>query len=383
MGVRVLINNTGQAAAGSFSINVNGAEQTVNGMGIGETTTIFFPGYSHPVTAAVDSTNLIAESDENNNSRSEFLPVPTPPLPCATPAEFAQSIVAALNTKNFDAAKSKMGTSFTTAFWQSQGTSLTPDEAVQQLQLNHIGAATILTPDSNKDLNILLGSNPYSIMGLDSSNSLALFVSGWGLDGTSEAILYISRLANGSLYWHGVLIAPNGFLSNSGPVSHEAFCADTRIPALIEQLKASMDQSNGDMFAALVSPAHGVNVRLWAYSNEVNFSASSARNVFISTDSYNWGGGPSGAPDVGPFKDMIQPKLLEVLNAPNRETYCDDLTKVFPLATPWPYPNIRFYNLYKPATGDLTFDFRTWLIGFEYINNQPYLYSMVTIVWEP
>jgi hypothetical protein len=71
--------------------------------------------------------------------------------------------------------------------------------------------------------------------------------------------------------------------------------------------------------------------------------------------------------------------MLEVVNAPNMETYCDNLTKVFPLSTPWPYPNIRYYNLYKPASGQ-TFDFRTWLIGFEYINNQPYLHSMVTIV---
>ncbi len=270
------------------------------------------------------------------------------------------------------------------AFWQSQGMSLTPDEAVQHLQRNYIGAGTILTPDPNKDLNALLGgSNPYSIMGLDPSTSLALFVSGWGLDGKGEAILYVTRVANGSLYWHGVLIAPTGFVSNSNPVSHEAFCADTRIPALIEQLRASMNQSNSDMFAGLVSPSHGVRVRLWAYSNEVSFDTTSARNVFTSADTYNWGGGPSGAPDVGSFKDIIQPKLLEVLNAPNMETYCDDLTKVFPLATPWPYPDIRYYNVYKPAATDLTFDFRTWLIGFEYINNQPYLYSMVTIVWEP
>jgi hypothetical protein len=255
---------------------------------------------------------------------------------------------------------------------------------VQQLQLNYIGAATVLTPDPNKDLPALLGDvNPYSIMGLDASNTLALFVSGWGLDGSSEAILYVTRSANGSLFWHSVLIAPSGFAASSTPTSHEAFCADTRIPALIEQLRASMNESNGDTFAGLVSPTSGVNVRLWAYSSDVNFSAGAARTIFTGTDAYNWGGGPSGTPDVGSFRDIIQPKLLEVLNAPNMETYCDDLTKVFPLSTPWPYPNIRFYNLYKPATPGVDFDFRTWLIGFEYIDNQPYLYGMVTIVWEP
>jgi hypothetical protein len=230
---------------------------------------------------------------------------------------------------------------------------------------------------------LLGGLNPYSIVGLNPSNSQALFVSGWGTDGAGEAILFVTRRSDGSLYWYGVLIAPTRFVSSSTPVSHEAFCADTRIPALIEQLKASVNQSNGDLFAALASPTHGVDVRLWAYSAPVNFNASTTGTVFASADSYNWGGGPSGAADVGSFKDIIQPKLLEVLNASNMETYCDDLTKVFPLARPWPYPDIRYYNLYKPSTTDISFDFRTWLIGFEYINNQPYLHSMVSIVWEP
>jgi hypothetical protein len=289
-----------------------------------------------------------------------------------------------LNAKNFDAARSKMGPSFMMAFWQSQGISLTPDEAVQQLQLNYIGAATVLTHDPDQDLMALLGgANPYTTMGLDASTSFAYYVSGWGMDGRGQAILYMTRRGDGTPYWHSVLIAPTGFVLNS--VSHEAFCADTRIPALIEQLKASMNQSNGDLFASLVSPSHGADVRFWAYAPAVNFSTTAARNVFTSTDSYNWGGGPSGIPDVGSFKDIIHPKLLEVLNVPNMETYCDDLTKVFPLSVPWPYPNIRYYNLYKPATGTPgnELDFRTWLIGFEYINNQPYLHSLVTIVWEP
>jgi hypothetical protein len=38
--------------------------------------------------------------------------------------------------------------------------------------------------------------------------------------------------------------------------------------------------------------------------------------------------------------------------------------------------------LYKPAS-DQFFDFRTLLVGIEYINGQPYIYGMVTIIWEP
>ncbi|MCI0551458.1 MAG: hypothetical protein L0287_10915, partial [Anaerolineae bacterium] len=85
LGVRVWVTNNGQAPAGTFTVNVNSAEQIVNGLGIGETKAIFFPGYSNPVTAIVDSSNTVAESNEDNNTRSETLPVPTPPLPCPTP----------------------------------------------------------------------------------------------------------------------------------------------------------------------------------------------------------------------------------------------------------------------------------------------------------
>jgi photosystem II stability/assembly factor-like uncharacterized protein len=394
MGVRVWVRNNGQAAAGSFVVRVNNVDQTVSGLGIGETTAVFFPNAGNPVTAIVDSTNAVAESAEQNNSRTEMVAVPTAPLPCATstptatptvnPTEFAQSIVNALNARNFVTARSSMGQSFMFAYWQSQGTAYTADEAIEALRTAHLNATRLLIPDVNKDLSTLLGEfNPYSIMGLDPSTSQALFVSDWGLNGTDEALLYVTRRTDGSLYWYGVLIAKGGFGATSDMISHEAFCADTRIPALIEQLKGSINQSNGDMLAGLVSPAHGVDVRLWAYQPAINFSTTTAKSVFTSSQAYNWGAGPRGEPDFGTFKDLIQPKLLDVFNAPNMETYCDNLTKVFPLSNPWPYPNIRYYNLYKPATPGIDFDFRTWLIGFEYVNNQPYLHSMVTIVWEP
>ena len=82
LGVLVGIVNSGQAAAGSFVVNVDGATQTVNGLAAGQTTSLFFPGYGNPVTGVVDSTNLVTESNESNNTRSEMVPIPTAPLPC-------------------------------------------------------------------------------------------------------------------------------------------------------------------------------------------------------------------------------------------------------------------------------------------------------------
>ncbi len=387
-------------------------------------------------------------------------PTETPtPVPTSTPAPdasaFLQQIVNTLNARAFESLPPFMNETFTFGYWQSQGTVYQSETAVEYLRTSHIGS-TPLVPDAAKDLTALLGgANPYTIMGLDPAKSKALYVSGWGLDGKTEAILFVTQRGDGSLYWHSVLIAPYGFSTpanligpyavvnvaendvlniraaagvsqpivgyfapnatdvyRTGPsastdgavwvevrrsdgligwvnsfylteyVTHEAFCADSRIQPLLTQLKQSLQQSDGNLLAPIVSPVHGVNMHLWAYGPAINFTQATAANIYADATIYNWGGGPSGIPDTGTFNATVKPKYLEVFNAPNMETYCDSLDKVFPLWRPWPYPNIRFYNLYKPAS-DQFFDFRTLLVGIEYVNGQPYIYGMVTIIWEP
>ena len=87
LGVRVTVRNQGAAAAGSFAVDVNGARKTVSGgLAAGASTSLWFSGYTNPSSATVDSTFLVAESNESNNQLTQMLPVPTPPPSCtATP----------------------------------------------------------------------------------------------------------------------------------------------------------------------------------------------------------------------------------------------------------------------------------------------------------
>jgi photosystem II stability/assembly factor-like uncharacterized protein len=465
LGVSLGIQNIGQAAAGTFTVNVNGLQQTVETLGVGETLPLFFPNSTNPVTATVDSSGAVTESNENNNSRSEMVPVPTPPLPCPTntptgPQDFStfgQSIVEALNSHDFELAKSRMGQSFGFGFWQSQGFSRTPDLAIQQLQNSYIGPNTHLTPDPSKDLVALLGGlNPYSIMGLDPSNSQAFFVSGWGLDGKSEAILYVTRFASGNLYWHSVLIAPTGFappITLTGPyavvrvapndvlnirssagasnsiigyyppdatdvmrtgastsadgavwvevrradgltgwvnsdylteyVSTSTFCADARIPQLIEQLKQSMIQSNGDQFASLIGSKHGAAINFWRDAPPVNYTTTTARSIFTDTLIHDWGAGPAAGPSgvSGTFAQIVQPDMLDVFNS-SYQLGCDDPSHAAMFVNPWPHTNIHYYSILKPPSNNI-FDWKVWLIGFEYVEGVPYLYGTIHYVWEP
>ena len=82
LGIRVFFDNTGEAAAGSFVVNVNGVTQTVSGLPADAGGALFFVGAGNPVTVTLDSTNLVAESNETNNTFSGTVPIPTAPLPC-------------------------------------------------------------------------------------------------------------------------------------------------------------------------------------------------------------------------------------------------------------------------------------------------------------
>ena len=82
LGLRVSVTNSGQAAVGSFIVQSGSAQQTVNGLAVGESKSVFFTSFANPATVTVDPGNTVAESNEQNNTRAENLPTPTPPLPC-------------------------------------------------------------------------------------------------------------------------------------------------------------------------------------------------------------------------------------------------------------------------------------------------------------
>ncbi|MFN8461424.1 MAG: NBR1-Ig-like domain-containing protein [Anaerolineales bacterium] len=91
LGLRVNVVNSGQAPAGSFAVQSGSAQQTVNGLAVGESKSIFFTSFANPATAVVDPGGAVAESNEQNNSRTETLPTPTPPLPCGGTPTFTST----------------------------------------------------------------------------------------------------------------------------------------------------------------------------------------------------------------------------------------------------------------------------------------------------
>ena len=86
LGVRVVLGNVGSAAAGLFVVDVNGSQQTVQvGLAQGETSSLWFSGYvfgPEENVAVVDATFQVEESNEDNNTLAQIVPIPTLPSPC-------------------------------------------------------------------------------------------------------------------------------------------------------------------------------------------------------------------------------------------------------------------------------------------------------------
>ena len=166
-----------------------------------------------------------------------------------------------------------------------------------------------------------------------------------------------------------------------------SFCSDTRIGTLITNIGNALKTSNGGTLAALVSPAHGWTVSLWRNGNAVVFDREHAQWVFVSTYAHDWGAAPaSGLDTVGAIHVMVLPKLLDVFNASGYSLGCNLVqTGGASYDTSWPakYANVNFYSVYKPGPAGNENSWRTLLIGVEYVQNQPYIFSTTQLEWEP
>ena len=89
LGIQVTVANLGQANAGPFAVDVNGGHQATvfGGLAAGATTSVwighYLPGQN---TATVDAGLQVVESNENNNSLTQQLAIPTLPPTCTPTA---------------------------------------------------------------------------------------------------------------------------------------------------------------------------------------------------------------------------------------------------------------------------------------------------------
>jgi len=170
-------------------------------------------------------------------------------------------------------------------------------------------------------------------------------------------------------------------------VSPSAFCADTRVTSLLQNLKTAANTANGELIRPLVSPLHGVDIVYIRDGMVANYSPEEAGWAFQSTYDVNWGlGAGSGEPVTGTFPEIILPALQDVFK--NESLTCNEIKlggATYQVEWPSEYANLNFYSIHNPGSdpsyGGL--DWRTWLAGVEYVDGKPYLFALLHYQWEP
>lgn len=170
-------------------------------------------------------------------------------------------------------------------------------------------------------------------------------------------------------------------------VPEENFCADSRIPLLLDELQIAIQNQDPELFASLVSPTHGLDLRYYRHGRVANYNREEAAWAFKSDYEVVWGNEPgSGLEKRGTFSEIPLPKLTEVFTAPHKRD-CNDAQNLQAFSpAPWlpEYANINFYQVFKEGTeqyGGL--DWRAWLVGVEYVNGEPYLFALIHFEWAP
>jgi hypothetical protein len=164
-------------------------------------------------------------------------------------------------------------------------------------------------------------------------------------------------------------------------VPADEFCEDQKAIDLINRFYGFIQNPQDPIIQELISPNHGLSIRHNWYNIDVNFSR---EDVFIGLSDVgeiNWGVmADSGLETLGSYEKVIQPKLDDVfLQSP--EILCNELqwgNTSGEVRWPAELQNVNFYSFYRPAEEDgNAFDWRTWVIGIEYVDGQPFLAVLV------
>jgi hypothetical protein len=127
-----------------------------------------------------------------------------------------------------------------------------------------------------------------------------------------------------------------------------------------------------------------VDVWLWNSGKAVNFDREHAHVAFETTYVHDWGSHPaSGLDTFGSFQEMVLPELQDTFVSTAQRKCNDGAISSYGNTWPAAYSNINFYQVYRPGTPGVELDWNAFLVGVEYVNGRPYLFSLIHFIWTP
>ena len=199
-------------------------------------------------------------------------------VPARNNEQLSQVLVDALNARDYEKLKILMEPSFMIAYWRSEGTANTKEQAVEQLQRNLLHPTSPVSVDRNKDLVSLLGVDPATIVGPGVVEVTPVFTYGWGAQGKDEAILFLSKRSDGEPYWHGLLFAKDGFAKPAPvvltpvivtPVDTNAYATQVKYVLALQDVR--MRSGPGTQFNIIGFVAGGQTAKVTGVNSDRNW----------------------------------------------------------------------------------------------------------------
>ncbi|OGO14780.1 MAG: hypothetical protein A2Z14_04030 [Chloroflexi bacterium RBG_16_48_8] len=159
------------------------------------------------------------------------------------------------------------------------------------------------------------------------------------------------------------------------------FCEDSRVHDLLDDFRQALLSPEDLTLMEFISPNRGLSIRLNWYGPDVTFSVDKVDSIFTDVSEFDWGTmADSGLQVMGSFEKIIQPKLEDVFSGAS-EVLCNELnwgSTAGEVLWPDEIENINFYAFYRPAEENGNeFSWRTWAVGIEYVNDQPFIAILV------
>jgi hypothetical protein len=162
---------------------------------------------------------------------------------------------------------------------------------------------------------------------------------------------------------------------------HEVFCADIRTVELISAAADAFQREDGTLLAKLVNPRRGLLIQHEWWNDEVEFPPGEIEGIFTARHEYSWGKQRGGRFEVtGTFGEVILPLVDDVLTHSPRVSCGELQIGVSSIEPRWPaeYSNLNYYLFFKPAPqGGNRYSWRAWAFGVEYIQDIPYITTLV------
>lgn len=130
-----------------------------------------------------------------------------------TPVDlFTARLRHAVVQRDFNQLQRFMGKPFVMAEWQAAHKALPPEVAIVQLRNTYLSTGSGVTLTTDVDWQALLGTpEPLRLADAKGEAAGALYVTGLGDNQKAEAVLIVAQQADGTPYWHSMLVAAGGF----------------------------------------------------------------------------------------------------------------------------------------------------------------------------